>query len=106
MVASGSIPRLLDALSFSRPMAAGGKVNASDDHESGRTEVIELISRYFAAVDDKRLQRAIVEATFAPDGKIVRPNGAELVGPKAITEGQSESFARFRATHHVVTDHV
>jgi len=73
---------------------------------SPRDSVIELVSRYFAAVDDKRLDLAVASATFAPEGKIVRPNGSELVGPQAIAEGQSESFARFRATQHVITDHV
>jgi len=80
-------------------------VTAANGHES-RTQIIELISRYFAAIDDKRLDRATVEATFAPEGRVIRPNGAELVGPTAIVEGQSESFARFRATHHVVTDYI
>ena len=37
---------------------------------------------------------------------MVRPNGAETVGPAAICEGQNESFARFRATQHVMTNHV
>ena len=71
-----------------------------------RARVIELISRYFAAADDKRLNLELVASTFADHGKIVRPNGAELVGPAAINDGQSESFARFRATQHVITNHV
>jgi hypothetical protein len=67
---------------------------------------VELISRYFAAVDDKRLSASVVESTFLADGKIVRPNGAALVGHQEILESQQQSFARFRATHHVVTDHI
>jgi hypothetical protein len=81
-------------------------VNATKGHDSLRADAIELISRYFAAIDDKRLELSIVEATFASDGRMVRPNGAELVGAKAITEAQSESFTRFRATQHVITDHI
>jgi SnoaL-like domain len=36
----------------------------------------------------------------------MRPNGSAMVGPQAILTGQTEGFARFRATHHVITDHV
>ena len=68
--------------------------------------LLELISRYFAAVDDKRLSASVVESTFLADGRIVRPNGAALVGHDEILERQQESFARFRATHHVITDHI
>jgi hypothetical protein len=45
-------------------------------------------------------------AVFTTDGCLTRPNGASLAGPEAIAAGQSESFARFRATHHVSSDHV
>ena len=68
--------------------------------------LLELISRYFAAVDDKRLSAAVVGSTFLADGRVVRPNGAALVGHDEILERQQESFARFRATHHVITDHI
>lgn len=71
-----------------------------------RSAIIELISRYFAAVDDKRLNSEIVTATFTGDGRLMRPNGSAMVGPQAILTGQAESFTRFRATHHVITDHV
>jgi hypothetical protein len=33
-----------------------------------RLEVAALLSRYFAAVDDKRLDAETVAATFTPDG--------------------------------------
>ncbi len=72
-----------------------------------RAEIMELVSRYFAAIDDKRLDdRAIVDATFAPDGRIVSPNGTALVGRDAIFSGQNTSFARFRSTHQVTSDYV
>ena len=58
--------------------------------------LVELISRYFAAVDDKRLDASVVGSTFLADGRIVRPNGAALVGHTDILEGQQQSFARFR----------
>jgi hypothetical protein len=47
-----------------------------------------------------------MEAVFTASGRLTRPNGAHLVGPAAIAAGQSESFARFRATQHVSSDDV
>jgi hypothetical protein len=66
----------------------------------------ELLSTYFAAVDDKHLDADIVAATFLPDGRIIRPDGVALTGPVEILAEQTTSFARFRATHHMLTDHV
>jgi hypothetical protein len=65
-----------------------------------------LLSAYFAAIDDKCLDAAIVTATFLPDGRVIRPDGVALTGPEEIIAEQNESFARFRATHHMLTDHV
>ncbi|HTR71526.1 MAG TPA: nuclear transport factor 2 family protein [Mycobacteriales bacterium] len=74
---------------------------------SDRLAITELVSRYFAAVDDERLaDPAIVDATFAADSRIVSPHGTATVGRDAIFVAQSTSFARFRATHHVTSDYV
>jgi uncharacterized protein (TIGR02246 family) len=81
-------------------------MSTSATEHTDRAEVGALLSRYFAAVDDKRLDAETVAATFTPDGRVVRPNGAALVGRDAILTGQNESFARFRSTHHMITDHV
>jgi uncharacterized protein (TIGR02246 family) len=79
-------------------------MSTSATEHAGRSEVAALLSRYFAAVDDKRLDAETVASTFTPDGRVVRPNGAALVGGDAILTGQNESFARFRVTHHMITD--
>jgi SnoaL-like domain len=71
-----------------------------------RAEITSLISRYFSAIDDKRLDRATMEAVFTASGHLTRPHGPSLLGPEAIAAGQIESFARFRATHHVSSDHI
>jgi ketosteroid isomerase-like protein len=71
-----------------------------------KAQISELLVRYFRAVDDKQLNSEIVAATFTNDARIVRPNGSELVGHKDILEGHLKSFARFKATHHVTTDHM
>jgi hypothetical protein len=71
-----------------------------------RTEVSDLLIRYFAAVDDKCLDIKIVEATFTIDAKIIRPDGTAIVGQENILDGHTKSFARFKATHHVITNFV
>jgi hypothetical protein len=37
-----------------------------------RTEISGLVSRYFSAIDDKRLDRATIDAVFAADGRVTR----------------------------------
>src|SRR6478736_1066963 len=69
-----------------------------------RTQITDLLIRYFAAVDDKCLDPEIVKATFTSDAKIIRPDGAEIVGQENILDGHLKSFARFKATHHVITN--
>ncbi|MBF6330491.1 nuclear transport factor 2 family protein [Nocardia transvalensis] len=71
-----------------------------------RVQVQELLSRYYGAIDDKRLDRALVDATFTVDGRLVNPTGTALVGREAITEQQLTVVTKFRATHHVITDHL
>ncbi len=78
------------------------KINETEFFD--RLQISELLSRYFAAVDDKCLDMKIIKATFASDGKMVRPDGSAIVGWKDILDGQNKSFARFRATHHAMTD--
>ena len=64
-----------------------------------RTQIIDLLIRYFAAVDDKCIDIEIVKATFTSDAKIIRPDDAEIVGQENILDGHLKSFARFKATH-------
>jgi hypothetical protein len=71
-----------------------------------RYAIAELINRYFAAVDDDRLDLSVAQATFTADARLIRPNGHVVVGPQEILASQQESFARFRALHHVITNHV
>lgn len=66
----------------------------------------ELLARYFTAIDDHTLSTAVVEAVFADDAQLVRPSGSAMTGPTEILVGQTRSFTRFRATHHVSSDHV
>lgn len=71
-----------------------------------RAEIIGLLSRYYAAIDDNRLSRAVVEAVFTADGKLVNPAGVEFVGWDQILERETDNFAQFRSTHHMTADHI
>jgi SnoaL-like domain len=71
-----------------------------------RAEISGLVSRYFSAIDDKRLDPTTMEAVFTASGHVTRPNGDSLIGPGSIAASLGQSFARFRATHHVSSDHV
>jgi hypothetical protein len=71
-----------------------------------RTKITDLLIQYFAAVDDKCLDLKIVKATFTNDAKIIRPDGIEIVGQENILDGHVKSFARFKATHHVITNFI
>src|SRR6476660_180464 len=71
-----------------------------------RTQITDLLIRYFAAVDDKHIDLKIVKATFTSDAKIIRPDDTEIVGQENILDGHLKSFARFKATHHVITNFI
>ena len=71
-----------------------------------KTQITDLLIRYFAAVDDKCIDMEIVKATFTSDAKIIRPDGSEMAGQENILDGHTKSFARFKATHHVITNFI
>jgi hypothetical protein len=71
-----------------------------------RSQIKDLLIRYFGAIDDKCLTLSIIETTFTEDACIIRPNGSALHGHKNIFESQSKSFTRFKATHHVTSDYI
>lgn len=68
-----------------------------------KAEIMELISRYFAALDQKEFDATTLRLILADDVRIVRPNGAETIGAQAIGESHKQSFARFRATQHMAS---
>jgi ketosteroid isomerase-like protein len=68
-----------------------------------KAEIVELINRYFAALDTKSFDAVVLAQIIADDGRIVRPNGAETRGPQAIGASHSTSFSRFRATQHMAS---
>lgn len=71
-----------------------------------QTEVSALLSRYYRAIDDKQLDRAAIDATFAPDARWISPTGVPRTGLEAIADQQIAAAGLFRATHHVTSDHI
>ena len=71
-----------------------------------KTQITDLLIKYFAAIDDKCVNMEIVKATFTSDAKIIRPDNSKIVGQENIHDGHLKSFARFKATHHVITNFV
>ena len=71
-----------------------------------KAQITDLLIRYFAAVDDKCIDMEIVKATFTSDAKIIRPDGTAIVGQESILDAHIKSFARFKATHHVITNFI
>lgn len=65
-----------------------------------KAQITDLVNRYFAVVDDKGLDINMVQTTFTPDAKIIRPDGSEITGQENILDSHTKSFARFKATHH------
>jgi hypothetical protein len=68
-----------------------------------RAEITELINRYFGALDHRDFDTTTMRLIFADDARIVRPNGAETIGPQTIGESHRNSFVRFRATQHLAS---
>lgn len=68
-----------------------------------KVEIVELVNRYFAALDQKQIDSATMSALFAADAKILRPNGTVMLGPQGVAESHSLSLSRFRATQHVTS---
>ena len=64
----------------------------------------QMVLTYFAAIDDKQLSLDLYKSLFSEKGIIQRPRGPVKKGPSAIYESQNESFKRFRATQHIVTN--
>ena len=71
-----------------------------------KIQIIELLTRYFGAIDDKQLDKNIVKATFTKDAKMLIPNGSATIGHDKIFDGHKKSFARLKVTYHVITDYI
>jgi hypothetical protein len=68
-------------------------------------EIQQVTNGYFRALDEKDFDETDLQRIFTADAKLVRPNGAATLGPKAIGESHRESMARFENTQHLLTGH-
>lgn len=69
------------------------------------SRIIRTFNSYYRAVDERQFDATRFQRIFAPDGKIVRPGGAEIAGPADIADSHARSFARFEASQHLLTGH-
>jgi hypothetical protein len=67
-------------------------------------EISQIVHKYFASIDDKTFSDNLFRELFAEEGQIVRPNGQPVIGSINIFNSQKESFARFSATQHIVSN--
>jgi SnoaL-like protein len=81
------------------------KLNTNQDFDvETQSRLTHMVLTYFAAIDDKQLSLDLFRSLFSETGTIMRPSGPAKKGPSAIYESQHESFKRFRATQHIVTN--
>ena len=68
-------------------------------------EIQQAVNRYFRALDEKDLDAARLRRIFTDDVKVIRPNGAAMIGPETIGQSHRESMTRFESTQHIVSSH-
>ena len=65
--------------------------------------ITEIVHRYFAMLDERKLDADTLSEIFTAEAKIVRPHGSITIGPQAIGESHTHNFRRFRATQHIAS---
>jgi uncharacterized protein (TIGR02246 family) len=70
-----------------------------------KSEVTGVVHRYFRALDEKNFDAQYFASIFTEEATVTRPNGASLIGPKAISASHEKSFARFEGSQHLLTGH-
>jgi ketosteroid isomerase-like protein len=68
-------------------------------------EIQQVVNGYFRALDEKDLDAAHLRRILTDDAKVIRPNGAAMIGPETIGQSHRESMARFESTQHIITSH-
>ena len=66
-------------------------------------KIMEVINRYFAALDKRTFDPETFRNIFADSATVVRPNGTSLTGPDEIRSSHTKSMERFRATQHLTS---
>ena len=68
-------------------------------------EIQQVVNGYFRALDEKDLDAAHLRRIVTDDVKVIRPNGAAMIGPETIGQSHRESMARFESTQHIISNH-
>ena len=68
-------------------------------------EIQQVVNGYFRALDEQDLEPAHLRRILTGDAKVIRPNGAAMVGPETIGQSHRESMARFESTQHLISSH-
>jgi hypothetical protein len=77
-------------------------MNHPDSYPSALA-ITDVVNRYFATLDERKLDAETLNGIFTSDAKIVGPHGSVTVGPQAIGASHTENFRRFRATQHMAS---
>jgi hypothetical protein len=68
-----------------------------------KTEIIDIVNQYFAALDKRTLDLETFRRIFADKATVERPNGTRMTGPEEISSSHANSLERFRATQHLTS---
>jgi ketosteroid isomerase-like protein len=86
-------------------MELSGLDQAEVSHWLDNARIIRVVGSYFRALDEKHFDGSRFRQILAPDARVIRPNGAAVVGPENIADSHARSFARFEATQHLLAGH-
>jgi len=70
-----------------------------------KAEITAVVDSYFRALDEKHCDADYLASIFTSEATVTRPNGASLVGPRAISASHEKSFARFEGSQHLLAGH-
>jgi len=68
-------------------------------------EIQQVVNGYFRALDEKDLDAAHLRRILTDDVRVIRPNGAAMIGPEMIGQSHRESMSRFESTQHIISSH-
>jgi hypothetical protein len=70
-----------------------------------RQEIAQILSRFFATIDDQKLNAESVERTYTPQATFSGPAGSHS-GHADILKAEQFIYSKFQTTHHSITDYI
>ena len=68
-------------------------------------QIQQLVNGYVRAPDEKDFDAGHLRRILTDDARVIRPNGAAMIGPETIGQSHRESMARFESTQHIISSH-